>query len=113
MDIIHEEGTNSNGHSNESSDHKDNKEREEIHQNVKQEKQNNIKASRPSPLEILSHVKINHIVETPRSTIIEFFSVRNEKEIKFTRENLKKVQEQLKLAFIEFYQKLRLLKSYR
>ncbi|XP_057509115.1 phosphate transporter PHO1 homolog 3-like isoform X1 [Actinidia eriantha] len=113
MDIIHEEGTNSKGHSDESSNDKDNKEREEIHQNVKQEKKNKIKGNRPSPLEILSHVKINHIVETPRSTIIEFFSVHNEKEIKFTRENLKKAQEQLKLAFIEFYHKLRLLKSYR
>ncbi|GFY87560.1 EXS (ERD1/XPR1/SYG1) family protein [Actinidia rufa] len=112
MDIIQEEGTSGNGHSDESSDDKDDKEREEIHQKVKQEKQNKMKASRPSPLEILNHVQINHIAETPRSTIKEFLSVHNEKEIKFTRENLMKVQERLKLAFIEFYNKLRLLKSY-
>ncbi|OMP14077.1 hypothetical protein COLO4_00332 [Corchorus olitorius] len=30
----------------------------------------------------------------------------------FTRENLKKIQNQLKKAFIEFYYKLRLLKNY-
>ncbi|PSR84978.1 Phosphate transporter like [Actinidia chinensis var. chinensis] len=107
-----EEGTSGNGHSDESNDDKDDKEREEIHQKVKQEKQNKMKASRPSPLEILNHVQINYIAETPRSTIKEFLSVHNEKEIKFTRENLMKVQERLKLAFIEFYNKLRLLKSY-
>ncbi|GLT62525.1 hypothetical protein SLA2020_351570 [Shorea laevis] len=33
-------------------------------------------------------------------------------QLKFSRENLKKVEDKLKLAFVEFYQKLRLLRSY-
>ncbi|KAJ6718311.1 XENOTROPIC AND POLYTROPIC RETROVIRUS RECEPTOR 1-RELATED [Salix purpurea] len=67
---------------------------------------------RPAPLEILNRVKINNTQATPRSTIKNFLKVPQQTEIKFTRENLRKVEEQLKVAFVEFYQKLRLLKSY-
>jgi hypothetical protein len=67
---------------------------------------------RPAPLEILNRVKINNTLATPRSTIKSFLKVPQQTELKFTRENLRKVEEQLKGAFFEFYQKLRLLKSY-
>ncbi|KAB5538502.1 hypothetical protein DKX38_016035 [Salix brachista] len=67
---------------------------------------------RPAPLEILSRVTINSTQATPRSTIKNFLKVPQQTELKFTRENLRKVEEQLKRAFVEFYQKLRLLKSY-
>ncbi|KAF2290112.1 hypothetical protein GH714_002657 [Hevea brasiliensis] len=76
------------------------------------EKPQNIRGARPAPLEILNHVKMNNTLETPRSTIKGFLKVPQKTELKFTRENLRRVEEQLKRAFVEFYQKLRLLKSY-
>lgn len=72
----------------------------------------NIRAARPAPLDVLNRVKINNTLETPRSTIKSVLKVPQQTELKFNRENLKKVEDQLKRAFIEFYQKLRLLKSY-
>ncbi|KAB5544531.1 hypothetical protein DKX38_012643 [Salix brachista] len=71
-----------------------------------------IRSFRPASLEILSNVKINNTLATPRSTIKNFLKVPQQTELKFTRENLRKVEEQLKGAFVEFYHKLRLLKSY-
>ncbi|KAJ0240415.1 Phosphate transporter PHO1 5 [Hirschfeldia incana] len=70
------------------------------------------RAARPSPIEVLDRVTINHTKGTPRSTIKSVLSVSNT-ELKFSRENLKRVEEKLRRAFVEFYQKLRLLKSYR
>ncbi|XP_038999506.1 phosphate transporter PHO1 homolog 3-like [Hibiscus syriacus] len=67
---------------------------------------------RPAPLEILDRVKMNNTLETPRSTIKGVLKVEKHAELSFSRENLRKVEEQLKRAFSEFYQKLRLLKSY-
>ncbi|XVF43157.1 hypothetical protein PTKIN_Ptkin02bG0018000 [Pterospermum kingtungense] len=66
----------------------------------------------PPPLEILDRVKMNNTLATPRSTIKVFLNVPKQTELKFDRENLKKVEGKLKQAFVEFYQKLRLLKSY-
>ncbi|XP_021910337.1 phosphate transporter PHO1 homolog 3-like [Carica papaya] len=70
------------------------------------------RAIRPAPLQILERVTMNNTLETPRSTIKNVLRVPNQEELKFTKDNLKKVQNQLKRAFIEFYLKLRLLKSY-
>nr|XP_017218632.1 PREDICTED: phosphate transporter PHO1 homolog 3-like isoform X3 [Daucus carota subsp. sativus]XP_017218633.1 PREDICTED: phosphate transporter PHO1 homolog 3-like isoform X4 [Daucus carota subsp. sativus] len=67
---------------------------------------------RPPPLEILDHVTIRQPVETPRSTIKGFLNVPIQKELKFSKENMSKIEEQLKRAFTEFHNKLRLLKSY-
>ncbi|WCJ22198.1 EXS (ERD1/XPR1/SYG1) family protein [Euphorbia peplus] len=67
---------------------------------------------RPAPLEVLDHVRINNTLETPRSTIKGFLGVHPANELKFTRDNLRKVEEQLKRAFVEFHHKLRLLKSF-
>lgn len=70
------------------------------------------KAKRPEPLKILQHVKFNTNQETPRSTIKGFLNLPNQADLKFTEDNLKKAEEQLKDALVEFYNKLRLLKSY-
>ncbi|KAF1001588.1 hypothetical protein AG4045_027431 [Apium graveolens] len=67
---------------------------------------------RPPPLEILDRVTIRHPVETPRSTIKGLLNVPIQTELKFNRENMSKIEDQLKRAFVEFHNKLRLLKSY-
>ncbi|KAL1101913.1 hypothetical protein V6Z11_D05G328900 [Gossypium hirsutum] len=71
-----------------------------------------IKGVKPAPLEVLDRVKMNNTLETPRSTIKGLLQVPKQAEMSFSRENLRKVEDQLKRAFVEFYQKLRLLKSY-
>ncbi|OMO71879.1 hypothetical protein COLO4_27986 [Corchorus olitorius] len=70
------------------------------------------KARKPAPLQILNQVKMNNTLETPRSTIKGVLNVPNHTELEFNRKNLRKVENQLQRAFVEFYQKLRLLKSY-
>nr|XP_023903624.1 phosphate transporter PHO1 homolog 3-like isoform X1 [Quercus suber]POE46192.1 phosphate transporter pho1 like 3 [Quercus suber] len=109
MDAI-EEGPSSHGPSlDESSDDKEN---EIVNQMVQEQRLKNMKGTRPAPLEILSHVKMNNTLETPRSTIKGFLNYPMQTELNFTRENLRKVEDQLKRAFVEFYRKLRLLKNY-
>ncbi|XP_010425108.1 PREDICTED: phosphate transporter PHO1 homolog 5 [Camelina sativa] len=71
-----------------------------------------LKVARPAPIEVLDRVKMNHTKETPRSTIKSVLQVGNLTELKFSRENLRRVEAKLRRAFVEFYQKLRLLKSY-
>ncbi|CAL5399449.1 unnamed protein product [Camellia sinensis] len=113
MDAIEEEESSNHGHSDESSDDKFSNENKSINQNAKQHKPKELQSPlpRPAPLEILNQVKMNNALKTPKSIIKGLPSVHNPKEIKFRRENLKKVEEQQR-AFIEFYQKLWLLKSY-
>uniref|UniRef100_A0A6N2NL06 SPX domain-containing protein n=1 Tax=Salix viminalis TaxID=40686 RepID=A0A6N2NL06_SALVM len=98
------------------SDNTDQKEEEEEEEEEGEEEGEDpkimVRSFRPAPLEILNRVKINNTQATPRSTIKNFLKVPQETEIKFTRDNLRRVEEQLKVAFVEFYQKLRLLKSY-
>ncbi|KAL5722916.1 hypothetical protein ACHQM5_006376 [Ranunculus cassubicifolius] len=77
-----------------------------------QEINSEIKTTVQTPLEILSNVKIKIPVETPYSTIRALLKVDKEKELSFTKENLKKVEAQLQRVFIEFYQKLRHLRNY-
>ncbi|XP_021299711.1 phosphate transporter PHO1 homolog 3 [Herrania umbratica] len=93
-------------------DKHDEKERNTPIQEAKAPKPKNIKGIRPAPLEVLDRVKMNNTLETPRSTIKGVLRVPNHTDLSFSRENLRKVEEQLKRAFVEFYQKLRLLKSY-
>ena len=83
-----------------------------VNQTVQEQKPENIRRSRPAPLEVLNYVTMNKTVETPRSTIKEVLKVPQQTELTFNRQNLKKVEAQLKRAFVEFYQKLRLLKSF-
>lgn len=109
MDVIKESGSNSpEEHSGD--EEKDGKKTE--NSKTQEKKAESLRGARPSPLDILNHVTMNHTVETPVSTIKGFLNVPTQTELKFSRENLKKVEEQLKGAFIEFYRKLRLLKSY-
>ncbi|KAL6294771.1 hypothetical protein ACE6H2_002913 [Prunus campanulata] len=109
MDVIEESGSNSQEeHSGD--EEKDGKKTENA--KTQEKKAESLRGGRPSPLDILNHVTMNHTVETPVSTIKGFLNVPPQTELKFSRENLKKVEEQLKGAFIEFYRKLRLLKSY-
>ncbi|XP_047320160.1 phosphate transporter PHO1 homolog 3-like [Impatiens glandulifera] len=67
---------------------------------------------RPAPLEILNHVKINTTLDTPRSTLKGFLKVPGQEDLKFNQDNLIKIEDMLKKAFVVFYHKLRLLKSY-
>ncbi|XVF85891.1 hypothetical protein PTKIN_Ptkin17bG0154200 [Pterospermum kingtungense] len=89
----------------------DEKERKTPIQEAKPQKPK-IKGIKPAPLEVLKRVKMNNTLETPRSTIKGVLKFPNHADLSFSRENLRKVEEQLKRAFVEFYQKLRLLKSY-
>ncbi|XP_017971793.1 PREDICTED: phosphate transporter PHO1 homolog 3 [Theobroma cacao] len=93
-------------------DKNDEKERNTPIQEAKAPKPKNIMGIRPAPLDVLDRVKMNNTLETPRSTIKGVLRVPNHTDLSFSRENLRKVEEQLKRAFVEFYQKLRLLKSF-
>ncbi|XP_057494190.1 phosphate transporter PHO1 homolog 10 [Actinidia eriantha] len=64
------------------------------------------------PLEILDHVKINNPCESPVSTIKGVLNDCKERDLSFNKEEIRKVEERLKLVFIEFYRKLHLLKHY-
>ncbi|XP_054810058.1 phosphate transporter PHO1 homolog 3-like [Prosopis cineraria] len=81
-------------------------------QKFQKEESENITSTKPAPLEVLDHVQLNGTLETPRSTIKSILNYSTPPEQEFSRKNLKKVEEQLKQAFIEFHRKLRLLKNY-
>ncbi|KAF6171790.1 hypothetical protein GIB67_007311 [Kingdonia uniflora] len=78
----------------------------------KAEENMKLDSSRPDQLEVLKQVKINIKPETPWSTLQGILKDSKSKKLNFSKEELREVEEQLKHAFIEFYQKLRLLKSY-
>ncbi|XVE53192.1 hypothetical protein DITRI_Ditri02bG0184100 [Diplodiscus trichospermus] len=63
-------------------------------------------------LEILDGVKIHNTLESPLSTIKGVLMDSKHEELSFSKDELKKVEERLRQVFIEFYQKLRLLKHY-
>lgn len=65
-----------------------------------------MKASRPASIEVLDNIIINN---TPKGV----FKVLNQTELKFSRDNLRKIEEKLICAFVEFHRKLWYLKSYR
>ncbi|KAM7516759.1 hypothetical protein LguiA_006342 [Lonicera macranthoides] len=65
----------------------------------------------PASVEVLDHVKVNVEPETPVSTL-QSMLMSSKSSLSFSKEELRKVEEQMRRAFIEFYQKLRLLKSY-
>ncbi|KAJ6902578.1 EXS family protein [Populus alba x Populus x berolinensis] len=111
MDVI-DEGQSMHERLNESNHDEVEKESDSTDQKEVQKPKSMIRTFRPAPLEILNNVKINNTLATPRSTIKNFLKVPQQTELRFTRENLRKVEEQLKRAFVEFYHKLRLLKSY-
>ncbi|KAK0574007.1 hypothetical protein LWI29_016834 [Acer saccharum] len=121
MEIIEETGESSHEHTDETNDDDMDENPTEKSINAKPTAVNqpkpppisqNVKKARPAPIDVLNRVSINNTLETPRSTIKTVLKVPLQTELKFNRENLKKVEDQLKRAFIEFYQKLRLLKNY-
>ncbi|MCL7049887.1 hypothetical protein MKW94_025853 [Papaver nudicaule] len=80
----------------------------------KKNMQKKLKTEIPAHLEILSNVKINETLG-PRATIKRIISFKNGNSgglVSFRKKNLKRVEEQLKTAIINFYHKLQLLKSY-
>lgn len=73
----------------------------------------NSSSNQQYPQEILECVKINNTLESPLSTIKGVFKDSKDDELCFTKDELNKVEQRLRLVFKEFYQKLRLLKHYR
>ncbi|KAI3452277.1 hypothetical protein Pfo_008942 [Paulownia fortunei] len=69
------------------------------------------KGFRPASLEILDHVKLNVDPDTPVSTLRNVIK-SSKSDLSFSKEELRKAEEKLRQAFIQFYQQLRLLKSY-
>ncbi|XP_073130600.1 phosphate transporter PHO1 homolog 10 isoform X2 [Henckelia pumila] len=67
---------------------------------------------RTSHLEILDRVTISNTYDSPISTIKGVLKDSKDKGLSCNREELKQVEERLKLVFVEFYQKLYLLKCY-
>ena len=67
---------------------------------------------RPASLEILDHVKINVSAETPKSTLRGILTHSSSSDLSFSKEELRRSEELMTKAFVEFYQKLKLLKSY-
>ncbi|KAL2240399.1 UNVERIFIED_CONTAM: Phosphate transporter PHO1 [Sesamum indicum] len=66
---------------------------------------------RPASIDVLDHVKINVDPDTPVSTLRNVIK-SSKSDPSFSKEELTKAEEKLRKAFIEFYQQLRLLKSY-
>nr|DAD31329.1 TPA_asm: hypothetical protein HUJ06_010180 [Nelumbo nucifera] len=84
---------------------------ENNHKNIGGGKKNITYNYKAPPVEVLKNVKINIMPETPRSTL-KGFLMDSKTDLTFSRKELRNVEEQMKAAFSEFYQKLRLLKSY-
>ncbi|GAA0176020.1 secondary carrier transporter [Lithospermum erythrorhizon] len=68
---------------------------------------------RPAPLHFLNQVKINIEPATPRSTLKNVLNCSSDSDLSFSKVELKKAEDKLRSALIEFYQKLRLLKNFR
>ena len=113
MEIIEEGGAGELGQSDELNEDGDDIDMISRGKQVEEDNSSKRKGVRPPPLEVLDRVKINQPIETPRSTIKGFLKISKNTELQFSRDNLNKVEEQLKHAFSVFYQKLRLLKSFR
>jgi len=82
-----------------------------IHHEEQAEAHNNY--NRRDPLEILEHVKVDNSLQSPMSTFKKAFTDSSDNELSFSKEELRKIEEQLRLVFVEFYQKLLHLKDYR
>lgn len=94
---------------NSSNDEKSGDEKEESNS-----KKNFPQFTKPAPLDlkILEQVKISIGPETPISTLKGVFKISNSQS-SLGKEELRKSEQQMKQAFVVFYRKLRLLKSYR
>ncbi|XP_050227555.1 phosphate transporter PHO1 homolog 9 [Mercurialis annua] len=72
---------------------------------------NSIEGFRPASLEVLDHVKINVESETPVSTMKNIIS-SSRSDLSYSKVELRKAEQLMTQAFITFYHKLQLLKSY-
>ena len=61
-------------------------------------------------LEVLDHVKINIEPETPISTLKIILT--SSSDLSFTKDELRKAQDLMTNAFVQFHKNLRVLKSY-
>jgi len=113
MEIIEESGVGEFEQSDELNEDGDDIDTKSRNKKVEEDSSSKRKGVRPPPLDVLDRVKINQPIETPRSTIKGFLKISKNSELRFSRDNLIKVEEQLRQAFSVFYQKLRLLKSFR
>ncbi|KAG7033183.1 Phosphate transporter PHO1-like 9, partial [Cucurbita argyrosperma subsp. argyrosperma] len=66
---------------------------------------------RPAPLDFLPHVRINISPETPASTI-KYMVARSKARLSYNKTELRKSEELMTRALIQFYQKLQVLKGY-
>ncbi|KAL1194536.1 Phosphate transporter PHO1-like protein [Cardamine amara subsp. amara] len=73
------------------------------------EEDNESKESVPEAVSVLDRIRLN---KSTLSTVRNVLKLSNQEELKFTRENLKKIEERLENVFIMFYRKLRHLKNY-
>lgn len=112
MEIIEESGVGEFEQSDELNEDGDDIDTKSRNKKVEEDSSSKRKGVRPPPLDVLDRVKINQPIETPRSTIKGFLKISKNSELRFSRDNLIKVEEQLRQAFSVFYQKLRLLKSF-
>ncbi|KAL1194421.1 Phosphate transporter PHO1-like protein [Cardamine amara subsp. amara] len=69
------------------------------------------KVFKPAPVEMLDHIKLKIEPETPLSTL-KMMILGLPSEQTFSKPELKRAEELMSRAFVEFYQKLRFLKSY-
>lgn len=70
-----------------------------------------IEGFRPASLDILNHVKINIKPESPISTLKNILT-SSTSDPSFSKEELRKAEELITKAFVEFHKNLRALKSY-
>lgn len=60
---------------------------------------------------VLDHIRVNVEPETPISILKNILSSTSD--LQFTRKELRKAEDKMKQALVEFHRKLRLLKNYR
>ena len=69
--------------------------------------------NREDAQEVLEQAKIDDTIESSMSTIRSVFTNFKKEESGFSKEDLRKAKKQLRLVFVELYQKLFHLKNYR
>lgn len=67
---------------------------------------------KPAPLEVLDNVKINLVPDTPVETLKNIV-LDSKLDLTYNKAELRNAEQLMTQAFIEFHQRLRLLKSYR
>ncbi|KAI3776966.1 hypothetical protein L1987_46759 [Smallanthus sonchifolius] len=84
---------------------------EVIHEEQQEKRSDDVREYQMASLEVLNHIKINTTAETPLSAIKNVFH-GSKSDLHFNKKELRDAKEKLKQAFIEFHEKLRLLKNY-